>query len=450
MPVANPEKTVNVKSMPSGGTATVSISFRSAAGLALKPADIVLIMDCSSGMSGEKMAFAKSAAKQFVDLLEGARDGATRMGLVSFGSEAKEELPLGSDFSLLKPAIEALSSGGTKNHKAAFEAAGKILSVPSSQRQLVVMFTEGESSSGASADPAVQALKDKGVEVFCIGLAADTAALNRWASEPDRIHGAYTDDASQLERLFMEIGAEVILAGARDVLIEEQLTADFKILKIHRPGSGSVRLDGPRKLSWAIDAAGLKEQPDKISLSFDIMHIGNKMGVLAVNESLIYSDREGNTLNFPSPHIEVYSSGAELYPEPCPEPTVLEVPSCKDAVHVTLKDTALLSLGRIVQLDLTIKSVCPGKRVAASIILNELGPEGELLPRAVKHILLPAQSGHECQDIKLKCIRFSLPEALDASGNASAICNSRAFEAQVIANYVDTDFICCDEGSALL
>ena len=93
---------------------------------------------------------------------------------------------------------------------------------------------------------------------------------------------------------------------------------------------------------------------------------------------------------------------------------------------------------------MTLKAVCPGKRVAASIMLMELSPDGAELPRGVKHILVPAQTGEECRDVSLKCIQFSLPEALDASGNTGSICNSRQFAARVIANYVDTDFSCCE------
>ena len=92
MPVANPKKTVDVSTMACGGTATVTLGFESAASLALKPADIVLIMDRSTSMTQDRMTFAKAAAKQLIDLVDGARDGATRMGLVSFGNYAREEV----------------------------------------------------------------------------------------------------------------------------------------------------------------------------------------------------------------------------------------------------------------------------------------------------------------------------------------------------------------------
>ena len=451
MPVANPQKKINVSSMNCGGTATVTLGFESAASLAFTPADIVLIMDRSSSMTRDRMTYAKAAANLFVDMVEGARDGATRMGLVSFGDHATEDVALTSDFTPLRPAIDKLVRGGYTNHKAAFEAAGNLLSVPSAVRQVVVMFTDGVTTASPDPAPSVQALKDKGVEIFCIGLATDPAPLNLWATDPDSTHVAYTEDEAQLDRVFRQIAAEVILAGARDAVIQEQLTKDFKIVKAHTPDVGTVDITGPQTLTWNIGSTGIGEQPDFTSLSFDIQHIGTAEGVLPVNQSVFYSDREGSTLEFPSPTVEVIcSGGGEIVPEPCPEPTMITVPGCQDSLRTELPPVSLQSLGRIVQMDVTVKAVCPGKRVAVSVILTEMSEAGEKTPRGVKHILIPAQEGEACQDITLRCIQFSVPEALDASGNTGSICNARQFEAQVIANYVDTDFACCDAEAAIL
>ena len=449
MAVENPEKTVNVSSIRCGGVATVTLGFESAAELARNPADIILIMDRSSSMTQDRMTFAKSAAKQFIDLVDGARDGATRMGIISFGTEATEDVALTNNFALLKPAIDKLAGGGYTNHKAAFEAAANLLNIPSAVRQVVIMFTDGKTTASPDPAPAVRALKDKGVEIFCIGLDTDTAPLNLWATDPDKTHVAYTDDSTQLNRVFREIASEVIITGVHDGMIQEQITPDFKILKVHKPDEGTVEVTGPQTLTWSIGAAGFKEQPDYTYLSFDIMHIGNTGGILPINHNISYSDRNGNTLKFPTPTVAVDCSGVDIYPEPCPEPAKLTIESCRDAAHVVFGDVNLQGLGRIVQMDVTLKAICPGKQVAASIILMEISPDGNELPRGIKHILVPAQTGDTCRDITLKCIQFSLPETLDASGNTDSICGPRKFAARVIANYTDTDFTFCDTNTAV-
>ena len=144
------------------------------------------------------------------------------------------------------------------------------------------------------------------------------------------------------------------------------------------------------------------------------------------------------------------SNAVSLIPEPCPEPTVFTVDGCRDAIRVPLTQTDLGGLGRILQLDVVIRNVCPGKRVAVSILLSELDSDGVEQPRGVKHLLIPAQTGAECRDVNLHCIPFSLPEALDATGNTGSICNARKFHARAMANYVDTDFACCDTDVKIL
>ena len=451
MPVANPQKKISVSSMDCGGVATVTLGFQSAASLAFTPADIVLIMDRSASMTEERMAYAKAAADLFIDMVDGARDGATRMGIVSFAEEATEDVALTGIFTELKPAIEKLTGGGNANYQAGFQAAAGMLSHPGTSRRIAVLFAAGEIAGSTETDSAVQAMKDQGIEIFCIGLTADPSALNRWASDPDTIHGAYTEDPAQLDQAFREIAAEVILAGARDVVIREQLTQDFEILKIHDPDTGTVEVTGPQSLTWSIDATGIREQPDLTSLSFDIIHVGSSGGTVPVNQNISYSDREGNSLAFPSPTVEVIcSGGGEIYPEPCPEPTELQIPGCQDALHSVLPAVSMQSLGRIVQVDVTIKGVCPGKRLAASILLSERDPEGISQTRGVKHVLIPAQTGDACRDITLRCVQFSVPETLDPQGDPNSICKERQFEARVIANYVDSDFQCCDVESEIL
>ena len=96
-------------------------------------------------------------------------------------------------------------------------------------------------------------------------------------------------------------------------------------------------------------------------------------------------------------------------------PIDLKVEGCEDSVEVDLGDTYLESLGRIVQLDVTVKNVCPGKRVALGVILTEVDANGDEYQRGMKAITIPAHTSPSCRDILVKCIKFVLPEDLDVS-----------------------------------
>ena len=180
------------------------------------------------------------------------------------------------------------------------------------------------------------------------------------------------------------------------------------------------------------------------SLEFYIKHIGLDSGSKLVNQSISYSDAEGNVVVFPEPSVMV-DCDIVIRPEPCPVPVEFDIEGCKDSVILDLGDTYIDSLGRIVQLDVTVKDVCPKKRVALAVILTELDANGIEYPRGTKAITIPAHRSIGCRDVLVKCIKFVLPEDLAVSGGArNSLCNKRNFKVRFLANYIDSDYVCCD------
>ena len=455
MPVQNPKKTVSPEAITCGESANVTISFEAFASLSADPADIVLLMDNSSSMRPPKLEDSQIAANVLVDMVADASGGintignGSRIGIVSFSTHAQILSDLSTDTAALHNAIGSLAAKGATNHREAFETAEAMLSHYMGKRRIIVMFTDGYTSIGDDPDPVAQRIKDSGAEIYCIGLLSDNTNLNKWASTPLETHVTMTEDSARLMHLFRKIAAEILLAGAYDAALQETVTQEFEITKINAVSHGDAHITGARSLTWTPGTVGVAEKPETVSISFQIRHIGKEPGIRPVNRSLTYEDREGNVLTFPSPALLIYCGSIDILPEPCPNPAGFSILSCKDAAHVVLSETDLRGLGRIVQTDVTLKAVCPGKRVAVSIQLMEMTSDGTELPRGVKHILLPSQAGDSCQDVTLKCIRFSLPEALDTTGKTGTICNPRQFSARVIANYVDTDFTCCETTSIL-
>ncbi|MFA7099228.1 MAG: hypothetical protein WC143_04005 [Eubacteriales bacterium] len=106
-------------------------------------------------------------------------------------------------------------------------------------------------------------------------------------------------------------------------------------------------------------------------------------------------------------------------------------------------DVYIDSLGRVLDLSLTLKRIAPCREVAIGISLNELDFFGHEHRRGFKAIRYP---GHPCgcRDVKIRCIRWVLPEFYDEMGSPGAICNARKFVARVTANYITTNVpICC-------
>lgn len=263
----------------------------------------------------------------------------------------------------------------------------------------------------------------------------------RRGERPLNISGR-TADAADLEQLFADLAANISKTGATNIVIHEVVTADFVITSITPPGQGSAMQLDDASLRWTIPALGVSAS-ESATLEFFVRHVGNTPGARLVNESISYTDTEGNQVTFPEPAVTV-ECDVVVQPEECPDPVELTVHGCQDSVVVNLGDVFLESQGRILQLDLTLKQVCPGKRVALAVILTEVDENGQEHARGIKTVTIPAHDFPNCRDVLVKCIKFVVPEDLDGTGgNTRPMCEPRSFRARVIAHNIDSDFCCC-------
>ena len=228
-----------------------------------------------------------------------------------------------------------------------------------------------------------------------------------------------------------------------NIVIDEVLNPDFIITSILSPTKGSATMQSPTSLRWEISELGV-DASESASLDFFIRHTAETPGTKLVNQSITYHDSEGNVVVFPEPTVDV-DCGIVIHPEACPIPANLTIDGCTDSITIDMGDTYLESLGRIIQIDVTVKNVCPGKRVALAAILTEVDEFGMEYQRGMKAITIPAHSYPTCRDVLVKCLKFVLPEDLDISGGETvAMCNPRNFRARFIAHTIDTDYRCCE------
>ena len=228
-----------------------------------------------------------------------------------------------------------------------------------------------------------------------------------------------------------------------NIVIDEVVNPDFVITSILAPTKGSANLVNPNTLKWTIDELGTTAG-EGATLEFFIRHVADTSGTKLVNESITYTDDQMNQATFPAPTVEI-DCGIVVRPEPCPVPIDIEIGGCQDSVVYDLGDTYLESLGRILQVDVNIRNVCPNRRVAVGVVLTEIDDQGEEHQRGLKTLTVPAHQYPTCRDVLIKCIKFVLPEDLDVSGGSpTALCNPRNFKVRVIAHNIDSDFQCCD------
>ena len=452
MGVTNSNKVINTDRILCDGALRVTLALTAAPDIVSNPTDIVLVLDRSGSMAGSPLANLKLGANTFIDLIDEATDNTkdgqigsgSRMGVVSFSSTAVANTQLITSVDALKAAVDGLSAGGSTNHADAFAKATQLFDPASPNAKVMVLFTDGNTTIGAPPAPVAAAARAQGIIIYCIGLIGsdglDISALNDWATDPDASHVAVTPDAADLEELFAELAANISKPGATNIVIDEVVNPDFVITSISSPTKGSATMLDAHSLRWNIAQLGVTAS-ESATLDFFIRHVGQQPGTKLVNESITYSDQEGNVVSFPKPTVSV-ECDIVVHPEPCPEPVDLTVEGCQDSVLVDLGDVYLGSQGRIIQMDVTIQNVCPGKRVALAAILTEVDQDGMEHQRGMKAFTIPAHSAPVCRDVLVKCIKFVVPEDLNVSG--AAMCSPRKFKARFLANNIDTDYRCCE------
>ena len=445
-------KQINKTSIKCNESFQVTLSLTAAPDIVTNPTDIVLILDRSGSMAGSPLTNMKNGANKFIDIIDEATDGTqdgqigngSRIGIVSFADTATQNTQLITSVADLKAAVDSLTADGSTNHADAFTKALDLFDMSSPNAKVMVMFTDGVTTAGGNPNTVATQAKAEGVIIYCIGLSGnggiDVQALNDWASDPDSAYVAITPTDTDLENLFEDLAENISKPGATNILVTEKVSDCFKITALSAPTKGTASLIDANTLEWKIDELGVTQSEGAV-LVFTVQHNGVCTGITEVNESITYTDTEGNVATFPTPTIEIDCSNIII--EPCPDPIDVTINGCEDSIEFDLGDVNLESLGHIFQFDVTINDICPNKRVALAILLNEIDCNDVEHTRGMKTLTIPALTGTTCQNVTLRCIKFVLPGDLDNTGSCS-MCNTKKYNVRLISNYIDFDFKCCD------
>lgn len=144
--------------------------------------DIVFALDVSRSMMVRDATPDRLArAKQYItDLLDEL--GGDRVALVCFGGSARQIVPLTTNYSDVKMALQevgphTVTRGGSSLAEALQTAAASFVD-ETADHKAIVLLTDGEDHGSAPADVAREILDDKGVRVFTVGLgSADGATI---------------------------------------------------------------------------------------------------------------------------------------------------------------------------------------------------------------------------------------------------------------------------------
>ncbi len=172
-------------------------------------ADIVLLIDTSSSMSGDKIRQARGAARAFLDQLDLERDQAA---VVGFSTEARIAAPLTRDARLLRVAVDGLRTESGTRIDAAMWAAVSLLGGSGrdpKNRPAIVLLSDGAHAgpSGAVLIAAGEARR-LGARIYTIALGAD-ADRDLLATIADQGRAYVAAEGGELGAIYTELATVI-------------------------------------------------------------------------------------------------------------------------------------------------------------------------------------------------------------------------------------------------
>ncbi|MGF1531708.1 MAG: LamG-like jellyroll fold domain-containing protein, partial [Puniceicoccaceae bacterium] len=163
------------------------------------PLDVVMVIDVSGSMGGERIVNARLAATQFIERMIPE----DRVAVVPFASSASVTQPLTFDHGAAIDRVRALNaSGGTAIHAGINVAAQELLARGRPEAQWVILLLSDGGSHYASAITASQNAQSSGVRIISVGLGSGTNELLMLNTASSRADYFFANTGADLEPIY--------------------------------------------------------------------------------------------------------------------------------------------------------------------------------------------------------------------------------------------------------
>ncbi|ANE46716.1 hypothetical protein SY83_11030 [Paenibacillus swuensis] len=236
----NVNKSVNPTQITTEGEAEVTLQIQGTPPVnVIMPSDVILIIDRSGSMRGQKMSDAIKSAKEFVDLVDLTKH---QVGIVDFSSDTKA-LPLTTDAVQLKSYINGLAANGSTATGDSIDKAMEMLANHRPEAQpVIVLMTDGDATV-PTVNP-YQYAKDKALLAKEAGIVFYTIALLDTNADPTTSgpnillkemattssHHHFVLGSVGLSDIYKAIVREIGMASAYNIVVSDLVAPEFEIV----------------------------------------------------------------------------------------------------------------------------------------------------------------------------------------------------------------------------
>lgn len=112
--------------------------------------------------------------------------------------------------------------------------------------------------------------------------------------------------------------------------------------------------------------------------------------------------------------------------------------SCEEAKIKVMPDQEILSTGRVLDVTLTLRNVCPCRHISVGYLVTEVDENNNEHARGFKAFTVEPHYYASCRDMELESTRFILPDDARVDGCSGQCEGTRHFIVRAEAHYADT------------
>lgn len=404
-----PDKTAAPPLIWLGETVDVSLTVRGGCGSTevAEPLDILLIIDESGSMNGEKIRIARQAAQDFVAEVDLS---ISQVGLVGFDTTSRLHQALSQDEARIYRAITGLRArGGTRIDMGLAEARAEMRKNgrPGIARPIFVLLSDGYNNAGAA--PVLResdAAKREGIEIYTIGIQADAQLMRQVATSAD--HYFAPRSASFLYEVFDAIAQRISTSTLfRRLVVTDLIPANMRYI-LGSAVPPAVFDPAANSLTWTLSNVAFKGFGLRYTL--EPLEIGTwPTNIVAFGEGEDGYDRP-TRVDFPVPVVIVIGPTATPTPTPSLTPTPTDTPTPTPSPTPTPKPGPIY-------LPILLRERCLPSQLRADVVLvldASSSMEGEKLAAAQAaakqfvDIVLEREAGEGEDGSRLAVVGFNI------------------------------------------